>query len=333
MEMADLSTTYMGTEIKNPVVVAACSMSAKLDSIRQVADAGAAAMVIKSLFEEQIQHEIDALDQAAEQGADAFAESLSYFPKVEHAGAREHLMWIEKARAAVDIPLIGSLNAVHPGAWVDFARQMSESGVNAIELNVYSVQAAIDRSGADAEQEMLDTFSAVREATELPIAVKLGPFYTSVGNVVQQLEERGANAVVLFNRFLQPDIDIEHGKLLSRMSLSNRSEVRLPVRWIALLYGRVGIDLIANSGIAGAEDVAKCILAGATAVQVASVLYRGGVHTITSILTDLEAWMQSKGYGALADFRGKLSQKDFQGDACALERAHYLDFLTSANKW
>ena len=331
--MADLKTTYMGIELANPLVVAACSLSGMIDNIKKVADQGAGAMVIKSLFEEQIQHDSKELDDMLEEGENRYAEALDYFPKVEHAGAREHLMWVEKACASTDMPLIGSLNAVHGGAWVDFARQMAATGVRAIELNIYAVQADINRGAADAEEELFETFSAVRGATDLPIAVKLAPFYTSVGNVVKELQERGANGVVLFNRFLQPDIVVATEKLLSRMSLSTRAEVRLPMRWIALLYGRVGLDLVANSGIAKAEDAAKCLLAGATAFQVASTLYREGVENIGTILKGLASWMDEKRYATLADARGKLSHKDFKGDPLALERAHYLDFLTSANKW
>lgn len=327
--MADLSTTLMGIPLRNPVLVAACSISSKIDRIKEAEASGAAGLVIKSLFEEQILREMAELDEALDSGSDSFAESLSYLPKVQHAGAKEHLMWIEKARKEVSMPLIGSLNAVTPGKWTEYAKQMAQTGVNAIELNMYAVEADITRSAADVEARALETFEAVRQAVTLPIAVKLSPYYTSIGNFVGELSKRGADSVVLFNRFLQPDISPKSETLRNTMTAAGPAEMRLALRWIALLYGRTQAALIGNTGVMEPEDVVRYILAGAEAVQVATVLYRKGVMFLTSLVEGLDAWMTEKGHGTLGDFRGKVSQKGFVGDAFAFERAHYYEFLSA----
>ena len=329
--MADLSTTYMGIPLGSPVVVGACTLSGKLDRIKAVEEAGAGALVIKSLFEEQIEHELKEFDDALDEGAEMFAEAVTYLPRLQHAGAKEHLMWIEKARAAVEMPLIGSINAVRPGKWAEYTKQVAETGVNGIELNVYAVEADIRKTAQDVEAQMLDTFEGVRACTDLPIAVKISPFYTSLGNIVTGLEARGANAVVLFNRFLQPDVDADAQEIRTRVTLSERGEVRLPMRWIALLYERTKLDLIGSTGIHETEDVVKCLLAGAQAVQMVSGVYRYGTERIPEIAAGLSEWMNAKGYETLADFRGKVSQAEFDGDAYVFERAQYLDFVLDRN--
>ncbi len=331
--MADLSTSYMGIALKNPVTVAACSLSSKVDNILRAEEAGAGALVIRSLFEEQIRHEIGQLDEALSQGADSYAEALSYFPAIEHGEAKEHLFWVERTRAATQMPLIASLNAVSPGGWVKYARQLADTGVNGLELNYYRVEADFERDGTSAEQQMLDIIAAVRAEVELPLAVKLSPFYTSVGNVIQKLENGGVNAVVLFNRFLQPEIDPDKETVLHEMTYSTSAEMRVPLRWIGLLYGRLSLDMAANTGIMESRDVVKALLAGATVVQVASTLFRNGIGHLTSLVSGLNAWMDSKGYPSVEDFRGKLSQQGFEGDQVMFERAQYLDFLMSRQRW
>jgi dihydroorotate dehydrogenase (fumarate) len=330
--MADISTTYMGIALKSPVVVAACSLSGKMDKVRQAEESGAGALVIKSLFEEQILHEMQELDAALEEGTEAYAESLSFFPKVQHGGAQEHLMLVREIREAVQMPVIASVNAVHPGSWVDYARQLAETGVDGLELNVYALETDLTRDAADIENRMLDTFSAVKEAVSLPIAVKLSPFYTSVGNVVTKLQERGAAAVVLFNRFLQPEIDPATEKLRHTAALSAAGELRLPLRWVALLYGQVGLDIAGNTGIGTSKDVAKFILAGASVTQVASTLFRNGMEHVATMNAEISDWMDEKSYASLADCRGKLSAGKAEGDTFALERAHYLDYVLQPGK-
>jgi dihydroorotate dehydrogenase (fumarate) len=328
--MANLKTNYLGIELKNPVVVAACSLSSKLDTIKQLDELGAGALVIRSLFEEQIRHEAGELDEMLGQGADFIAESLSFFPRVEHAGPKQHLMWIEKARAAVEMPLIGSINAITPDAWADYAKQMEEAGVNAIELNTYAIQADTERTGADIEKQLVDTVAAVRQQVSIPLAVKLSPFYTSTANVATALEQAGASGLVMFNRFFQPEIDPDKETLFTRMSWSRRDEMRVPLRWIALLYGRTGMDLIGNTGVEDASDVVRYLLAGAKAVQVATALYRNKVAYLTQLLNGIEAWMDDKGYESLDAFRGKLSQQACPANPAVFERAQYFDFLLRA---
>jgi len=330
--MADLSTSYMGIPLGNPVVVSACSLSGSMDNLKQIEQFGAGGLVIKSLFEEQILHEMGDLDEMLSVGSDAFAESLSYFPKLQHGEAREHLMWMEEARRAVRTPLFGSLNAVTPGKWVEYARQMSETGVDGIELNVYAVESDLTRDAAAVERRLMETFEAVSAAVTLPIAVKLAPYYTSVGNVVQQLDRRGARAAVLFNRFLQPDIDPETEALLSKMNWSRAEDMRLPLRWIALLYGKVNLDLAGSTGVSDAADVARYILAGAAVVQVAGALYRNGLSHLAALVSGLASWMDRKGHARLADVRGRVSQREFKGNAFAFERFQYHSILASVQR-
>lgn len=330
--MPDLSTSYMGIALKNPILVAACSLSGKIDNIKRLQDNGAAGLVIKSLFEEQILHEMNEFDDLLSSGADSFAESLTYFPKAEHAGARAHVMWTEKTRKAVSMPLFASLNAVTPGNWVDYARQLAETGVDGLELNAYAVETDLTKTADDVENRLMETFDAVKQATKLPVAVKLSPFYSSLGNVVKRLEERGAAAVVLCNRFLQPDIDTESESSRSEMSPSTSQELRIPLRWIGLLYGRVKLEMAGNTGVLSADDVVKYLLAGAQVVQVASILYLDGMEVMKDLVTGLDSWMTEKNYKTLSDFRGKASQRAFTGNVFAYERAQYLDFLLSTQK-
>jgi len=331
--MADLSTTYMGIALKNPVTVAACSLSCKVENILRAEEAGAGALVIRSLFEEQIRHETGELDAALAKGSESYAEALSYFPAISHGEAKEHLFWVGRTREATKMPLIASLNAVSPGNWVAYAKQLADTGVDGLELNYYRVEADMTRDGLSAELQMLDIVASVRASVKLPIAVKLSPFYTSVGNVIQKLDEIGVNGAVMFNRFLQPEIDPDKETVLHEMTYSTSAEMRVPLRWIGLLYGKHSLDMAANTGIMEARDVVKALLAGATVVQVASTLFRNGIGHLTSLRDGLNAWMDSKSYASIEDFRGKLSQQGFEGDSVMFERAQYLDFLMSRQRW
>ena len=328
--MANLQTEYMGIPVNNPLVAAASSLSSHIDTIRRVADLGAGALVIKSLFEEQIRHESGTLETMLSLG-DVSAESTSFFPQLPPDGARNHLLWVERAREAIEMPLIASLNAVSTSGWVDYARKLAETGVDGLELNVYAVEADLDRRSEEIEKRLIDNVAAVRAQTQLPLAVKIGPWFTSTANLVARLETAGANAVVLFNRFFQPDIDPERQELFNRMTWSRAEDMRLPLRWIALLYGRVGLDLFANTGVQEAADIAKYILAGAKAVQVAGVLYRRKLTVIPELLEGLQNWMDAKGYADLDAFRGKLSQAHHPAHPAVYERAQYFDFLRQAN--
>jgi dihydroorotate dehydrogenase (fumarate) len=326
--MSSLKTTYMGIELDAPIVVAASSISSLIDRIKLAEQAGAGLLVIRSLFEEQIQIEALRMEDQLSVGAESFPEALSYFPEIEHGGAQEHLMWVEKTRQEVDLPLIASLNAVSPGSWTNYAKQLEATGVDGLELNVYAVATNPKQAGADIEKTLYETVEAVKAEVKIPVAVKLSPFYTSVANVVHELDKRGADAVVLFNRFLQPDIDIKTESLKQEMVYSSNEELKLPLRWVALLYGRVKADLALNTGVHSGMDAAKAFLAGAQIVQVASALLENGIPYLSTMLRELEGWMEAKGYEELDDFRGKLSQKKVD-DPFAFERAQYVKLLMS----
>lgn len=324
--MSSLKTTYMGIDLDAPIVVAASSISSLIDRIKLAEQAGAGLLVIRSLFEEQIRMEALRMEDQLAVGADSFPEALSYFPEMEHGGAQEHLMWIEKTRQEVELPLIASLNAVSPGSWIEYAKQLEATGVNGLELNVYAVAANPKQHGADIEKTLYETVEAVKAEVKIPVAVKLSPFYTSVANVVAELDKRGVDAVVLFNRFLQPDIDLKTESLKQEMAYSSNAEMKLPLRWVALLYGRVKAELALNTGVHSGLDAAKAILAGAQIVQVASALLNNGIPYLSTMLRELEGWMEAQGYASLEDFRGKLSQKNVD-DPLAFERAQYVKLL------
>lgn len=324
--MPELKTTYMGIELETPIVVAACSISSMTDRIVAAQEAGAGALVIRSLFEEQIQFEAFRLEDELAVGAESYPEALSYFPEIEHGQADEHLMWIEKSRKEVSMPLIASLNAVSPGGWTEYAKQLESTGVNGLELNVYSVAADPNKSGSEIEAELYDIVEAVKAQVSIPVAIKLSPFYNSTSNVAAQLAERGADALVLFNRFLQPDIDPLEETLTNQMVYSSPEEIKLPLRWVALLFGRVETDLALNTGVHSGADAAKALLAGATVVQTASALLENGIPFLSTMLRQLEGWMDEHQYDNLDAFRGKLSQKEAP-DPFAFERAQYVKLL------
>ena len=324
--MPNLKTTYMGIGLDSPIVVAASSISSFIDQIKLAEQAGAGLLVIRSLFEEQILMDALRLEEELSVGAENFPEALSYFPEIEHGMADEHLMWIEKTRKEVKMPLIASLNAVSSGAWVKYAKQLEATGVDGLELNVYAIAADPKVNGAVLEAELYEIVEAVVSEVDIPVAVKLSPFYTSIANVVSEVDKLGAKAVVLFNRFLQPDIDPETETLASEMVYSSPEEMKLPLRWVALLYGRVKTELALNTGVHSGLDAAKALLAGAQIVQTASALHKQGVPYISTMIRELEGWMGEHDYQNLGDFRGKMSQRDTD-DPFAFERAQYVNLL------
>jgi dihydroorotate dehydrogenase (fumarate) len=328
--MADLRTTYMGVPLANPIVVGSCSLSKSIDSIKRLEQAGAGGLVVKSLFEEQVQLEdeefrtrLGALDLG-------FAEAVSMFPKMEDGGPKQHLYWVEQARKAVKMPIFASLNCVSRVTWGDYAKQLEGTGVSGLELNFYSPALDPEVAAADIERREISILERVRAAIKIPIAVKLHPHYTSLMNVVSRMETTGANAFVLFNRLLQPDIDIDSLTRHSSVSLSAPGESLLPLRWVALLHNRVKADLIATTGIWSGRDVAKMLLVGAKAVQVVSVLYREQPGHIQKMLGELASWMDEHGFANLDAFRGKLGQK--QGvDAWSFARGQYIKALVGVD--
>jgi dihydroorotate dehydrogenase (fumarate) len=324
--MPALATRYLGLDLTSPLIVAACPLSGRVDSIQRVEAAGAGAIVIRSLFEEQLQAEAVVFDEDHERDICVSSESSVYHPVLEHGGAREHLHWIEIARQAVSFPLIGSLNAVTPANWRTYARQLADAGCNALELNIYAVPVDLDRSSADIEEELLEIAGEVVNAVKVPVSVKLSPYVTGLGNLVARLTTIGVRGVVLFNRFLQPDIDPDRLQVVNEMPASGPAELRLPLRWTALLSGRVGIDLCAGTGIATGCDLAKAILAGATTVQSAGAILANGIGHIGVMLRELEDWLQRRSFPDLAAARGRLSQRQV-ADPFAYERAQYVRLL------
>jgi dihydroorotate dehydrogenase (fumarate) len=328
----DLTTTYMGLRLPNPLVASASPLSYSLDGIRRLADAGVGAIVLYSLFEEQIREQAVRSARLVDNPAEGFAEAQGYFPAVaaEDPGPRHYLHLVERAARGVGIPIIGSLNGVTPQGWTDYAQAMQDAGAAAVEVNIYSLPGDLYTSGRDVEQRHLDVLRRVKAAVTIPVAIKLSPHFSSPGEMAQRLDEAGADALVLFNRFLQPDIDAEQLAVVADVSLSNRTDARLPRAWIALLRGRVRASLAATSGVEDAEDVAAYLLAGADVVMTASALLRHGPQYAAVLLDGLAAWMTRKGFPTVDEVRGTLAVPT-GADAAAYERAGYVRALRAAN--
>jgi dihydroorotate dehydrogenase (fumarate) len=326
----DLTTKLMGLTLKNPLVAGASPLTRELDSLKRLEDAGAAAVVLHSLFEEQIQHEQNELDHYLTVGTDSFAEAQSYFPaQAEFArGPEEYLELIRAAKAALSVPVIASLNGISAGGWMEYARKMEQAGADALELNVYYVAATPEITGAEVEQMYLDDLVAVKGAVKIPVAMKLAPFFSNTANLAKRLGEAGANALVLFNRFYQPDLDVDALEVTPSLQLSTPYELRLPLRWIAILCDRVKSDLVATSGVHSAKDAVKAIMAGAHATQLCSVLLERGAPYLGVMLRELQTWMTAHEYASVSDMRGVLSQRKV-AEPTAFERANYMKVLQS----
>jgi dihydroorotate dehydrogenase (fumarate) len=327
--MADLSTTYMGLTLPSPLVLASSSLSNRVENFQIAEQHGAGAVVLRSLFEEQIEAVDTALQEALERNADSFSEATSFFPR-QSVGPQEYLRLVAAAKKAVKIPVIASVNCNAPGSWSQYSRQIEEAGADGLEVNFYAVQADPKLSGAQVEGQLHEIITSIRETVKIPVAVKLSPYFTSLANTVQRYDATGVNAFVLFNRFLQPDISLEKLSLKNDMSLSAPGEMLLPLRWIAILHGRVKADLAASTGVYDASSVVKMILAGATVVQLAATLVKNGIPYLTKMREGLEDWMDKRGYAGLDDFRGTLSQRVIR-DPGAFERAQYVHLILSQN--
>ena len=328
--MVDLSTNYLGLQLKNPLVASASPLSKKVDTVRRMEDAGIAAVVMYSLFEEQIIHESRALDHYLNQGTYTYAESLTYFPDMEHynIGPESYLELIGKLKKAVQIPIIGSLNGVSNGGWVEYAHRIQEAGADALELNMYYIPTDANQTGADLEKSKVELVRDVRSNIHIPLAVKLSPYFTSLPNLARHLVEAGANGLVLFNRFMQPDIDIETLDVVTNTQLSTSQELRLPLRWVAILYGRTRADLALTSGVHTTQDMIKAIMAGASVTMVASEFIAHGLGRATTMLTELQEWLEKYEYHSISQMRGNMSQKSV-AEPSAFERANYMKALTS----
>jgi len=329
----DLSTDYMGLALRNPLVASASPLSRTVDGVRELAAAGVGAIVMYSLFEEQVRREAELNARLADAGTESFAESLSYFPDAadEDPGPRRYLSLLERAVAAVDIPVIASLNGVTPDGWVSYATAMQDAGAAAIELNVYYLPGDAHISGRDVEQRHVDVLTRVKDAVTVPVAIKLGPHFSSTGEMALRLDAAGADALVLFNRFVQPDIDPEALAVVRSVGLSAPGEARLPRTWIALLHGRLRAALAATTGVDCAADVAKYLLAGADVVMTASALLRHGPGHAAVLLDGLTDWMARKGFADLDAVRGLLAVRQ-DTDEAAHERAEYVSTMRVANR-
>ncbi len=324
----DLTTRYLGLTLKNPLVAGAGPVNAVLDNIRQLEDLGAGAVVLPSIFEEQVAHEEQVIEQLIATGIDSYGEALTYFPAqaayaVDPSG---YLDLLRRAVAAVDMPVIASLNGVTDHGWVGYARQLQDAGASAIELNVYFIPSDLDLSGHAVEQRYLDVLKAVKKAVTVPVAVKIGPYFSAVGHMAQQLAHGGADGLVLFNRLYQPDIDLARLAFVSDLELSTRYEIRLPLLWISLLSGRIKASLAASTGVDGVDEVVKYLLAGADVVMTTSSLLRHGIGHMRELRQGLERWLEARGLNSLAAVRGRMSHRNITEQA-AFERANYIRTL------
>ncbi|NJL48038.1 MAG: dihydroorotate dehydrogenase-like protein [Leptolyngbyaceae cyanobacterium SM2_5_2] len=327
----DLTTQYLGLTLKSPLVVGAAQpLTEDLGNFRWMEDSGAAAIVMHSLFEEQIRRERLEIHHHTEFGTESFAEALTYFPEpdVFHVGTQAYLDHIRQAKAAVDIPIIASLNGATLGGWIDYAQQLQEAGADAIELNIYWIPTDLDLAGADVEKDYVDIVKTVKDSVQIPVAVKLSPFFSNMANMAKRLSATGADGLVLFNRFYQPDIDIENLEIQPNLILSAPQDQRLPLTWIALLYGKLPLSLAATSGISKAEDVVKLLMAGADVTMLVATLLRHGIGHIKTIEDELIQWLNEHEYESLAQLRGSMSQLKCPNPS-DFERVQYMRAIQS----
>lgn len=327
----DMKTTYLGMELKSPIVPSASPLSRDLGTLRQMEDAGAGAVVLYSLFEEEINMESQTLDRYLTEGVESYSEALSYFPEAlsyEAVGPDKYLNHIQQAKKALSIPVIASLNGVSTGGWIRYAKEIELAGADALELNVYYIPTSLDMTSELVEKLYLDVLRDVKESVSIPVQMKLNPYFSAMGHMARRLEQAGADGLALFNRFYQPDLDLENLEVVPNLKLSRSDDLRLPLRWIAILYGRIHTDFALTSGVHTAEDALKGIAAGATVVNMASELLRNGVGRISEILAEMEAWLEEKEYESLDQLRGSLSQQNVTSPA-AFERANYVRVIRS----
>ena len=330
MTSFDLTTTYLGLQLKNPLVVSASPLSKKVDMVRRLEDADAAAVVMYSLFEEQITHESHELHHYLERGTYSYAEALNYFPDLDNynLGPEPYLEHLYHIKRAVTIPIIASLNGVSSGGWVEYAHKIEQAGADALELNIYYLSTDINLSGAELEQSYIDLVRDIRARVRLPLAIKLSPFFTSLPHMAKRLVDAGANGLVLFNRFYQPDFDLDELKVVPDLELSTSQELRLPLRWIAILYGHVAADFALTSGVHTGHDVLKAIMAGSSVAMLASELLAHGPGRLPHIIADIEQWMEENEYESITQMKGCMSQRAV-AEPAAFERANYMKALNS----
>jgi dihydroorotate dehydrogenase (fumarate) len=326
----DLTTRYLGLNLRSPLVPSASPLSDELDTIKRMEDAGASAVVLHSVFEEQVRSEQDDIQYHLMYGTDSFAEAQSFFPKPAEfvTGPDEYLGKIRKAKEAVRLPIIASLNGTAIGGWIDYSKQIQQAGADALELNVYSIPTEMDRTSIEIEQSCLDIVTAVKSVVSIPVAVKLSPFFSNMANMAKRLDQAGADGLVLFNRFYQPDISLEDLEVQTNIQLSTAHEMRLPLRWIAILYGRVKADLAATTGIHSGKDALKMLMVGADVTMLCSVLLSKGLSVIREMEAEMSNWLTDHDYQSVRQLQGTMSQK-YCADPAAFERAQYMRAIMS----
>lgn len=327
----NLETTYLGLKLKNPIVASASPLSAHIDNVKRMEDMGASAVVLYSLFEEQIERENRALDHFLTTTGESYAEAISYFPEPEefnNVEAEEYLDHIRSLKESVDIPIIGSLNGVSKGGWMSYAKKMEDAGADAIELNIYYIAVDPNRTSSSIEEMYYDNVRTVKRSVDIPVSIKLSPYFTAFANMAKMLQRAGADGLVLFNRFYQPDIDLENLEVLPSLELSHSFEKRLPLRWIAMLRPHLTCSLAATTGIHTSEDVIKMILAGADVTMTTSLLLKKGIGEVRKLIDGLEGWMEEKGYDSVQQMKGAMSSASV-AEPAAFERANYVRILQS----
>jgi dihydroorotate dehydrogenase (fumarate) len=326
----DLTTRYLGLNLRTPLVPSASPLSDDLDNIKRMEDSGASAVVLHSLFEEQVRGEQETVEYHMMYGTDSFPEALTFFPKPAEfiAGPEEYLSKIRNAKESVRIPIIASLNGAALGGWIDYAKKIQQAGADAVELNVYSIPTELDRTSAEIEQNYIDIVKGVKSVVSIPVAVKLSPFFSNMANMAKRLDQAGANGLVLFNRFYQPDINLENLEIQTNIHLSTPHDMRLPLRWIAILYGRIKANLAATSGIHCSADVLRMLMAGADVTMLCSALLKKGIDVIRQIETEMSEWLAEHDYQSVSQLQGSMSQKNC-ADPSAFERAHYMRAIMS----
>ena len=328
--MIDLTTKYLGLTLKNPLVVSASPLSAEVGNIRRMEDAGASAVVLPSLFEEQIQVESYTLDHFLSQGTESFAESLTYMPDMAgyRLGPDGYLEHLSRTKQAVKIPVIGSLNGTSTSGWVGYAKKIEEAGADALELNIYFIPTDAEMSGGQVEQMYVDLVAQVKSSIHIPVAVKIGAYFSSLPNTAKRLDQAGANALVLFNRFYQPDFDLESLEVVPNLLLSTSHELLLRLNWVAVLYGKVKADLAITGGVHSGLDVLKSMMAGASVAMMTSALLRNGIGHLATVQAELLKWMEEHEYESINQMRGSMSQRSV-ADPSAFQRANYVKVLSS----
>lgn len=329
--MTRLQTTYLGMKLRSPLVVSACTLSENLDNILRMEDAGAGAVVMFSMFEEQIRKEEDRMTNILQSTSNVFAEASDYFPGMDeyHVATHKYLETIRRAKERVHIPIVGSLNGITPEGWIEYGQQLEQAGADALEINIFYIPADIRLSGAEVEQRYLDIIKLVKKTVSIPVAVKLNPYFSAMGHMAFQMQEAGADGLVLFNRFYQPDYDILQLKVVHDLAYSEAPEIRLPLLWIAILSGQLKASLAATTGVQSAREVIKYLLAGADVTMTASALYKNGISYLHTMENALLLWMDSMGFANLEYFKGSMNQANIS-DPTSYERANYIRILEGA---